>query len=259
MNSRRILTFALAVLTVVLCAALCAAVLVQYHGGLRAREAAGSQLIPLFTPEAVGQKLLWIAPLFGCWLVLALIAGLTVGAPKSIKTPVQCTEHFIAVLRARLTQIPADADREASRRRRVMLAAGAVLAVCAGWSGIWLLDGRNFPAWQETPLETVMERLPVNLLPALCAAFTALLVAAELCHRSRRRETDILLAAVREQKPGRVSLPMESVEEDERLWLMRGALLVLAVALIIDGITNGGLHDVFVKATNICTECIGLG
>lgn len=34
---------------------------------------------------------------------------------------------------------------------------------------------------------------------------------------------------------------------------------VVAVLLIVAGITNGGMFDVFVKAVNICTECIGLG
>ncbi len=36
-------------------------------------------------------------------------------------------------------------------------------------------------------------------------------------------------------------------------------LLAIAAALIVPGIINGGLYDVFVKAVNICTECIGLG
>lgn len=36
-------------------------------------------------------------------------------------------------------------------------------------------------------------------------------------------------------------------------------LLVLALALIVVGVVNGGMRDVWVKAVNICTECIGLG
>ena len=36
-------------------------------------------------------------------------------------------------------------------------------------------------------------------------------------------------------------------------------LLAMAILLIVPGIMNGGLYDVFVKAVNICTECIGLG
>lgn len=37
------------------------------------------------------------------------------------------------------------------------------------------------------------------------------------------------------------------------------ALIVIAIALIVAGILNGGMADVLSKATNICTECIGLG
>ncbi len=44
-----------------------------------------------------------------------------------------------------------------------------------------------------------------------------------------------------------------------RAVLLRGGLLLLALALIVLGVLNGGLRDVFVKAANICTECIGLG
>jgi len=35
--------------------------------------------------------------------------------------------------------------------------------------------------------------------------------------------------------------------------------MVIALALIVIGIFNGSMHDVFVKAVNICTECVGLG
>ena len=44
-----------------------------------------------------------------------------------------------------------------------------------------------------------------------------------------------------------------------RARLLRGGLLILALALIVLGVLNGGLRDVFVKAANLCTECIGLG
>ncbi len=40
---------------------------------------------------------------------------------------------------------------------------------------------------------------------------------------------------------------------------VRIALLVLAVTFIVLGAVNGGAGDVFIKAINICTECIGLG
>lgn len=43
------------------------------------------------------------------------------------------------------------------------------------------------------------------------------------------------------------------------LQLIRTVLLLLAGIFIIWGVFNSGLCDVFVKAINICTECIGLG
>ena len=43
------------------------------------------------------------------------------------------------------------------------------------------------------------------------------------------------------------------------LQLIRTVLLLLSGIFIIWGVFNGGLYDVFVKAINICTECIGLG
>lgn len=39
----------------------------------------------------------------------------------------------------------------------------------------------------------------------------------------------------------------------------RVGAVVFALLMIVFGIINGGLYDVFVKAVNICTECIGLG
>ena len=40
---------------------------------------------------------------------------------------------------------------------------------------------------------------------------------------------------------------------------VRIALVALAVVFIITGIAGGGMDDVFEKAVNICTQCIGLG
>lgn len=43
------------------------------------------------------------------------------------------------------------------------------------------------------------------------------------------------------------------------VWCVRGAVLVVALVFFILGILNGGAEDVWSKAINICTECIGLG
>ena len=40
---------------------------------------------------------------------------------------------------------------------------------------------------------------------------------------------------------------------------LRAALLALAAAMIVTGICNGSMDDVWVKASMLCAECVGLG
>ena len=48
-------------------------------------------------------------------------------------------------------------------------------------------------------------------------------------------------------------------EKSSATVIARTVILLIAVAFIITGIINGSIYDVFVKASKICTECIGLG
>ncbi|MBQ3446873.1 MAG: hypothetical protein IJG37_04430, partial [Synergistaceae bacterium] len=41
--------------------------------------------------------------------------------------------------------------------------------------------------------------------------------------------------------------------------ILRAVILAAALCFIIAGVFNGSARDVFYKAVNICTECVGLG
>ena len=47
--------------------------------------------------------------------------------------------------------------------------------------------------------------------------------------------------------------------DPRRLRLIRAAVLIIAVLFVIAGVLNGSMEDMFIKAVNICSECIGLG
>ena len=51
----------------------------------------------------------------------------------------------------------------------------------------------------------------------------------------------------------------EKATEGSNLSKVRLAIIGLAILFIIIGIFNGSLMDVLIKASKICTECIGLG
>ncbi len=43
------------------------------------------------------------------------------------------------------------------------------------------------------------------------------------------------------------------------LTLLRISIFAVAILLIVLGVANGGMKDVWEKAIRICSECIGLG
>lgn len=43
------------------------------------------------------------------------------------------------------------------------------------------------------------------------------------------------------------------------IWAARIALFAVAIVCIVSGVDNGGLKAMFMKAINVCTQCIGIG
>ena len=145
-------------------------------------------------------------------------------------------------------------SRPSRFRRGAELALGALttaLAAALIWAVLDVyLAGRALRAADPAAVifsrEAVAARLPLPLL--LLGLWLAALIAA--------------LAARPGKKPrpaasGAASAP--APPQSRREALLRGALLGLALLLVLLGVLNGGLRDVFIKAANICTECIGLG
>ena len=95
------------------------------------------------------------------------------------------------------------------------------------------------------------------LVWAVCLAvpFAFGVVAAYMSQSSTLAEIDLLNHVALGKKP-----PQEAVKNcTKQLYMARGVLLTLAVALIVVGAIGEGWRDVLAKAVAICTECVGLG
>ena len=107
-----------------------------------------------------------------------------------------------------------------------------------------------------------MGALLLHILPWLAAAFGLLCVTESLRVKSMERETK---AAALQRRNASSSAPRpeeekrKNLNDEKRQRWIRGILLLAAAALIIHGVLNGSMRDVFIKAVHICTECIGLG
>ena len=77
MKRTRAILIAITVLTLALCAALCASALSLYAEGLARRQASGSATEPIFTREGAARRLRPVCPLAALWLAVAAAAAVT--------------------------------------------------------------------------------------------------------------------------------------------------------------------------------------
>ena len=155
--------------------------------------------------------------------------------------------------------------KERRIRMAVRLSCLAVCLICAGVGAAFLL---NIPAYPSDPNEAVLG-LVRSALPCVAVAFLACCACSfydEIAAKRMLPYAKALLAtggrATTKGLPahGRFFTGALAIARSpQALWAVRGAVLAAAVALFAAGVAIGGMHDVFVKAINICTECIGLG
>ena len=77
---------------------------------------------------------------------------------------------------------------------------------------------------------------------------------------SAAQELDLMRAYIKENNISKVengeALTKKKVDP---MLIVKCVIIISAVVLLVLGAINGGMGDVFGKAVNICTECIGLG
>ena len=96
----------------------------------------------------------------------------------------------------------------------------------------------------------------LTLLP-LITAFLAFTVAGWILGiRDEKAEKPAALNGMDVKQSVTKAVPQKA---GRREVILRVVILILAAALIIMGICNGGLEDVLAKGASICTECVGLG
>ena len=90
----------------------------------------------------------------------------------------------------------------------------------------------------------------VIIIPVMIVSLIVTVILLTLKIKDPNADRSVNVAGIRTNTPG---------EKSSATVIARTVILLIAVAFIIAGISNGSFHDVFVKASKICTECIGLG
>lgn len=219
----------------------------------------GVRISNIYSREIVAERFGRIRWAVWVWLVL-LILSIFLNAREHINekknaSPMQPSDQLKLLLERR-EKTPEMLQKEKERR---MLIGVAVIgcAVCAIGVIAYLIAPSSFAS---RDLEWIMGQMMLHVVPWIIIAFVLMLVIQKLCIQNSQAELELAKKAPIKKKEAQAQNGTILLENRaKRQNVARIAVFVVAVLLIIAGITNGGMFDVFVKAINICTECIGLG
>ena len=124
---------------------------------------------------------------------------------------------------------------------------------------VYIINANNFSLenYNESVIAACLYVIPCSLM-----AVGALIALSYLENASYDRQIKQLKSAIAsgaKKQDANDDLKTESRHSSFFILGARIVILAVAVLFIIEGISNGGMSDVLIKAINICTECIGLG
>lgn len=238
-----------------------------------------------YTPQTIGTRFLYICAPFFIWIA-AIIAGFVL----SIVYPVQPQKTVLSnnplALKRLTSKIPEgsgegyDANLKTVKKERLtrFITAVTLAAICGACiiiSCIYLFNKNNFIG--TTNNDAMLNMFKV-VGPCLLASLLCAVVAVIVTKFSIKKELNTVKSLISNGKgaPVRTDMqnPVDTFADKVRAKtavltnkkmsnIIRicvcSAIAVLSVVFIILGIFNGGIYAVWLKAKEICTECIGLG
>lgn len=226
------------------------------------------QSIPVYSREIAGARLRTLLPYVCIWLLAAVgaivIALIRPVSSVSGRDPDAMLHEKLKTARSRLPacaksgceddfQFAMERYRYLRRQSRILIGIVAVIAaVCLLIPFAYFADSSHFPA---ANINAEVSGAVLYALPFLLVLLGVSIAYVFVQHRMMKQESAALKAAIaageRGARPEKKKAPI--------LLVTRLALLVIGVGLFILGTQNGSMQEVFIKATKICTECIGLG
>ena len=260
MKRNRVFLWVQAALCIAVCVLLAAGAVTIFREGMALREA-GDATTWIYTREKVAEQFWRISPLiFGALAVTA--AGLIMGIrDDKADKPVKNIEITRDLLCSKVS-VPSDGMISERRKQKNLQITGVVIAVLSAVPVlIYMLNGSHF---ETKDLEEMLSQTLLHILPWIVIGLGGLVITDLLRLKSMSREADYAKEEIKaESEIAGAGKDEEEITEEpgksRKVGVIRAIILAAAAVCIIHGIYNGSMRDVFVKATNICTECIGLG
>lgn len=209
-----------------------------------------------FSREIVAQSLSSVAPLL-YFTVVIIITGFVLDIFSTQKTKnISKRDPYSALdFYKKRYALNVDIAQKEEKKRVIIKSVSAVICCVIALFPIWYMaDAENFSV-EDINADIISAAFAV-FIPAT-VIFCLSLICVYFCTRSVKRENEIYKAAVADGSAEKIS--NTRVSKKNVVLYVRCVVFTLAVALIVLGIFNDGIADVYGKAIRICTECIGLG
>ena len=238
-----------------------------------------------YTRETIGVRFLYICAPFFIWIA-AIITGFVLSVVYPVSPKKSVASNNTLALKRLTSKIPEgsgagyEANLNTVKSERLMrfivaISLAVIFIVCIIISSIYLFNRGNFRGVSNN--EAMFNMFKV-VGQCLLLALISSIVAVALTKFSVKMELNAVKSLIANGKgaPARTDMqnPVDKFADKVRAktavltnkktsFIIRisvvGVIAALAVTFIILGIFNGGMHAVWLKAKEICTECIGLG
>ena len=238
-----------------------------------------------YTSETVGTRFIYICAPFFIWIA-AIITGFILSVIYPVSPKKSGASNNTLALKRLTLKIPQgngedyDSNLKTVKRERLLrfitaVTLAAICGACIIISCIYLFNKNNFIG--TTNNDAMLNMFKV-VGPCLLASLLCAVVAVIVTKFSIKKELNTVKSLISNGKGAPVRTDMQNpvdkfadkvrektvvLTNKKTSFIIRisvvGVLAVLSVTFIILGIFNGGMQAVWLKAKEICTECIGLG
>ena len=204
-------------------------------------------------------SLAWAA----CLIVEIVVYAMCPVEPKKVKGLVSA-ETSLRKIASRLPEEKRGQLDNLLKPRCVILwsVVAALVALSFVFPVCYLLNPKHF---NYTDTNTEMVEAVKHTLPFVAVAFAVVIVGYVLhqtfLSSAIAEAKRMMVEAAKDKtlcKDAQLTVKEGWLDNPVVLWAVRGAIFTVSLFLIIFGIANGGLEQVFAKAAELCMECVGL-
>ncbi len=220
-----------------------------------------------YTVDGVAEKLQELSLFALLWAAL-IVGGAVIHALFPVeKSKPKAKLDAATQLKRMAAKLPEGAFDKGARKLETQMivlwsVTGVLLAAIFFFPLCYLLNPAHF---NYTDTNTEMVQAATHTLPFVGAAFAvviaAYLVRAYFLKAALAEVKNLTIAAAKEGtlvKTAETGVRETWLDNPKVLWAVRIALIAVALFFVIFGIANGGMNEVFKKAAELCTECVGL-